>query len=60
METGPKELIAVQAREVLAKGAPGGGFILGCDVVPYGAPPEKVLYLKQVLAAYMAEHGGIA
>ncbi|GEA16023.1 methylcobamide--CoM methyltransferase [Moorella sp. E308F] len=60
VETGPKELIAAQAREVLAKGAPGGGFILGCGVVPYGAPPENVLYLKQVLAAYMAEHGGIA
>ncbi|BCV22305.1 uroporphyrinogen decarboxylase family protein [Moorella sp. Hama-1] len=60
LETGPKELIAAQTREVLAKGAPGGGFILGCGVVPYGAAPENVLYLKQVLATYMAEREGIA
>ncbi|MGI9862659.1 uroporphyrinogen decarboxylase family protein [Moorella naiadis] len=60
LETGPREVIAAQAREVLAKGAPGGGFILGCGVVPYGADPENVLYLKQILQNYMAEREGKA
>lgn len=53
MEDGRREEIRDQAREVLTIGAvPGSRFILGCGVLPYGADPERVLYLKELAAEH--------
>jgi uroporphyrinogen decarboxylase len=48
LENGTREEIAVQARHVLGIGMTGGRFILGCGVLPFGADPEKVLFLKSI------------
>ena len=52
METGTDAEIEVQAREVLAIGAPGGRFVMGCGVVPYGTDPERLLLLKRITEEY--------
>lgn len=53
MEDGSREEIAAQAHQVLSAGAvPGSRFILGCGVLPYGADPRRVLYLKELAATY--------
>lgn len=52
LETGTEEEIIAQAREVLEIGAPGGRFVLGCGVVPYGTDPNRILLLKQIAQEY--------
>lgn len=52
LENGSLEEIALQAEKVLEIGMPGGNFILGCGVLPFGASPEKVLFLKQIVKRY--------
>ena len=47
VRTGPVELIKKETHELLRKCADGGRFILGCGVVPYDAPPEHVLAVKE-------------
>jgi uroporphyrinogen decarboxylase len=52
LETGTEEEIVAQAKEVLSIGAPGGRFVLGCGVVPFGTDPRRVLLLKKLAEAF--------
>lgn len=52
LETGDEADIEAQAKEVLAFGAPGGRFVLGCGVVPFGTDPARVLLLKKLAEEY--------
>jgi len=52
LETGSDKEIRAQACEVLSIGAPGGRFVLGCGVVPFGTEPRRILLLKELAAAY--------
>jgi uroporphyrinogen decarboxylase len=52
LENGTDQEIENQAHHVLAIGAPGGRFVLGCGVVPLGAQPDKLLFLKKITESY--------
>ena len=55
LETGTEEEIVDQAQEVLAVGAPGGRFVLGCGVVPFGTDPGRILLLKKLAEEFRWE-----
>jgi uroporphyrinogen decarboxylase len=49
LQAGPPEAIQTAACRILAKGKPGGRFMLGAGVVPFATPPEHVLALKKAV-----------
>jgi uroporphyrinogen decarboxylase len=55
LETGTEAEIVAQAKEVLSIGAPGGRFVLGCGVVPFGTDPKRLLLLKEIAENYRWE-----
>ena len=52
LETGTEAEIVVQTQEVLNIGAPGGRFVLGSVVVPFGTDPKRVLLMKKIAEEY--------
>ncbi len=41
---------------MLAIGAPGGRFVLGCGVVPFATDPRRILLLKELAENYRWEN----
>lgn len=59
LENGSREEIRNQALRILDICAvPGSRFVLGCGVLPYGADPARVLYLKHLAEEYAPPSDG--
>jgi uroporphyrinogen decarboxylase len=49
LQAGPPRAIREAAERLLAIGMPGGRFVVGAGVVPYGTPPEHLLALRDAV-----------